>query len=117
MITKILSHFCLLITVLLITGLVEAQQPAKVPRIGFFSTAALSSLSPRLDAFPQGLRGVGYIENKNISIEYRSAEGKVDRLADLAAELVRSNVACIVTAGEKSDPAPKEATNTYTLTP
>src|SRR5262245_19332318 len=90
---------------------VQAQQPAKIPQIGFVSTAALSSLSPRLDAFHQGLRELGYIENKNISIEYRSAEGKVGRLADLAAELVRSNVACIVTAGENPTRAAKQATN------
>src|SRR5215831_4963137 len=88
--------------VLMVTGAAaEAQQPAgTAPRIGFLSTAALSSLSPRLDAFHQGLRELGYIEGKNVSIEYRSAEGKLDRLPDLAAELVRFNVACIVTAGE-----------------
>ena len=74
----------------LATTSVKAHPQEKVPRIGFLSTAALSSLSSRLDAFRQGLRELGYIENKNISIEYRSAEGKVDRLADLAAELVRS---------------------------
>lgn len=97
--------------VLMVAGAAaQAQQPTKIPQIGFLSTAALSSLSPRLDAFHQGLRELGYIENKNISIEYRSAEGKVDRLADLAAELVRSNVACIVTAGENPTRAAKQAT-------
>src|SRR5205823_11070791 len=67
----------------------EAQQSAKVPRIGFLSTASLSSLSPRLEAFRQGLRELGYIEGRNIAIEYRSAEGNVDRLPDLAVELAR----------------------------
>src|SRR5262245_64568398 len=77
----------------------EAQPQGRTAlRIGFLSTAALSSLSPRLEAFRQGLRELGYVEGKNIAIEYRSAEGKVDRLADLAAELVRYSVACIVTA-------------------
>ena len=99
----------------LATTSVKAHPQEKVPRIGFLSTAALSSLSSRLDAFRQGLRELGYIENKNISIEYRSAEGKVDRLADLAAELVRSNVACIVTAGENPTRAAKQATSTIPI--
>ena len=90
----------------------RAQQQ-KVPRIGFLSTAALSSMSmsPRLDAFRQGLRDIGYVEEKNIAIEYRSAEGKLDRLPDLAAELVRLKVDCIVTAGENPTWAVKQATN------
>ena len=60
----------------------------KVPRIGFLSTAALSSLSPRLEAFRRGLQEFGYVEGKNIAIEYRSAEGNINRLPELAAELV-----------------------------
>src|SRR5262245_65988607 len=90
--------FWSLATFLLATASPTLSQPTKIPQIGFLSTAALSSLSPRLDAFHQGLRELGIIENKNISIEYRSAEGKVDRLADLGASLVRYSVACIVTA-------------------
>jgi putative ABC transport system substrate-binding protein len=66
----------------------EAQQQEKVPRIGFLSTAALSSLSSRLEAFRQGLRELGYVEGKNITIDYRSAEGNVDGLPEFAAELV-----------------------------
>jgi len=93
----------------------SAQQPLKIPQIGFLSTAALSSITPRLDAFRQGLRELGYIEGKNISIEYRSGEGKVDRLADLAAELVRFNVACIITAGENPTRAAKQATSTIPI--
>src|SRR5262244_339331 len=70
----------------------EAQpQGRTAPRIGFLSTAALSSLSPRLDAFQQGLRELGYVEGKNIVIEYRSAEGNINRLPELATELVRSS--------------------------
>jgi putative ABC transport system substrate-binding protein len=107
--------FVLCITLLVLSSPVQAQQATKVPRIGFLSTAALSSLSPRLDAFRHGLRELGYIEDKNISIEYRSAEGKVDRLADLAAELVRFNVACIITAGENPTRAAKQATNTIPI--
>jgi putative ABC transport system substrate-binding protein len=62
-----------------------AQQPTKIPRIGFLSTASLFALSARLDAFRQGLRELGYVEGKKIVIEYRSAEGKVARLPELAA--------------------------------
>src|SRR4029453_19335901 len=112
--TKTILVWLLAIFFLPITS-VKAHPQEKISHIGFLSTAALSSLSPRLDAFHQGLRELGYIENKNISIENRSAEGKVDRLADLAAELVRSNVACIVTAGENPTRAAKQATNTIPI--
>ena len=77
---------------------VEAQQPEKAPRIGYLSSATRrSSLSD--DAFRQGLRDLGYIEGKNIVIEYRYADGKNDRLAKLAAELVQQKVDVIVTSG------------------
>ena len=77
---------------------VEAQQPEKAPRIGYLSSAIRrSSLSD--DAFRQGLRDLGYIEGKNIVIEYRYADGKNDRLAKLAAELVQQKVDVIVTSG------------------
>src|SRR5262245_4589392 len=104
----------LMTTVLLTTALpAEAQQPTgTAPRIGFLSTAALSSLSPRLDAFHQGLRELGYVEGKNIVIEYRSAEGDVNRLKELAEELVHLKVSCIVTAGDNPTRAAKQATST-----
>ena len=77
---------------------VEAQQPEKAPRIGYLSSATRrSSLSD--DAFRQGLRDLGYVEGKNIIIEYRYADGKADRLAKLAAELVQQKVDVIVTSG------------------
>jgi putative ABC transport system substrate-binding protein len=71
--------------------LAEAQQPTKIPRIGFLAGNSLSSssLAARVEAFWQGLRELGYVEWKNIVIEWRSAEGKNDRLPALAAELVR----------------------------
>ena len=71
----------------------EAQQPAKVPAIGFLSTG---SPWPNFEAFRLGLRDLGYIEEKNITIESRFAEEKFDRLSDLAAELVRLNVDILV---------------------
>jgi putative tryptophan/tyrosine transport system substrate-binding protein len=58
-----------------------AQQPKKVPRIGFLGTSSASALAARIEAFRQGLRELGYLEGKNIVTEWRSAEGKLDRLA------------------------------------
>ena len=93
----------------------KAQPQEKVPRVGFLSTASLSSLSPRLDAFRQGLRDLGYIEGKNIAIEYRSAEGNTDRLPGLAVELVGLKVDCIVTAGSSPTRAARKATGTIPI--
>ena len=77
----------------------RAQQPTKVTPIGYLQTPSLSAISPRFEAFRQGLRELGYVEGKNIVIEWRSADGKPDRLPALAAELVRLKVAVIVTSG------------------
>ena len=77
----------------------DAQQPARIPRIGILIPASASFLSARVEAFRQRLRERGYVEGKNIFIEYRYAEGKVERLPDLAAELVRLKVDVIVTIG------------------
>src|SRR5262249_51383272 len=93
----------------------EAQQPKKVPRIGYLSGASLSAIRQRIEAFRQGLRQLGYVEGKNIVIEYRWAEGKPDRLPDLAAELVRLKVDIIVSAGPAVTPYFKEATKTIPI--
>ena len=77
----------------------EAQQPKKVPRIGYLSSADPASESARSEAIRLALRERGYIEGQNIAIEYRYAEGKLDRLPELAAELVRLKVDIIVVAG------------------
>ena len=77
----------------------EAQQPTKIPRIGYLTTATHSAIADRIEAFRQGLRELGYVEGKNIVIEWRYGEGKLDRLPALAAELVRLKVDVIVTAG------------------
>ena len=93
----------LLATTLLTTACsVQAQQSAKVPRIGVLVTNSRSVIAARVDAFLQGLRELGYVEGKNIVIEWRSAEGKLDRLPALAAELVRLKVDVIVTGGAKT---------------
>ena len=102
--------------VLVVTGAVaEAQQPTKVPRIGFLAAVSPSALSARIEAFRQGLRELGYVERKNIVVEYRYAEGKLDRVRELAAELVRLKVDVIVTAGATSTRPAKEATVTIPI--
>ncbi len=108
---------CLLPTVLLLTAsLVEAQQPTKVPRIGFLSGGSPTTTSPaRYEAFRQRLRELGYVEGKNIVIEHLWAEGKLDRFPALAAELVRLKVDVIVTWGSTATRAAKEATNTIPI--
>ena len=83
-------------------AVVEAQQTKRVPRIGYLSSNSLGAMSTRTEAFRQGLRELGYVEGKNIVIEYRYAEGKIDRLPDLAAELVRLNVDVLVSGGGNS---------------
>jgi putative ABC transport system substrate-binding protein len=93
----------------------EAQQPTKIPRIGFQSAAFPSANAARIEAFRQGLRELGYVEGKNIVIEYRYAEGKLDRLSELAAELVRLKVDVIVTAAPSSTRAAKKATSTIPI--
>ena len=93
----------------------EAQQPTKIPRIGYLLGASLSASSTRTEAFRQGLRDFGYVEGNNIIIEWRSAEGKFDRLPALAAELVRLKVDVIVTAGPIPTRAAKEVTSTIPI--
>ena len=93
----------------------EARQPGKAARIGFLTTASASSSSANLEVFRQVLREFGYIEGKNIIIEYRWGEGKLDRLPELAAELVSLGVDIIVTVGTPPVLAAKQATNTIPI--
>ncbi len=105
-----------LCTTLLAPGIrAEAQQPAKVPRIGFELDTPASALMARTEAFRQGLRELGYEEGKNIVIEWRFAEGKFDRLPELAAELVRLKVDVIVSPGPTLTRVVKEATSTIPI--
>ncbi len=99
---------------LTVVVMVEAQQPAKIPRIGFLA-ATPSGSSDRTDTFRQGLRELGYVEGKNIIIEYRRAEGQFERLPELAAELVHLKVEVIVAAGAASTRRAKEATATIPI--
>ena len=100
--------FCAMLLALCVSA--AAQQPTKIPRIGYLTAAVLSANQVRIESFRQGLRELGYVEGKNIVIEYRSAEGKRDRLPALAAELVRIKVDIIVTTGPTSTRPAKEAT-------
>jgi putative tryptophan/tyrosine transport system substrate-binding protein len=106
----------LLTTILLTTSsLVTAQQPKKVARIGFLSSSFPAALSARVEAFRQGLRDLGYIEGKNIVIEYRYAEGKLDRLPDLAAELVHLKMNIILTGATDGVQAAQKASKTIPI--
>src|SRR6059058_4299757 len=82
----------ILVTFSMCAAVAQAQQPKKVPRIGFLETTPSSVNSARHNAFRQGLHELGYVEGKSIVIEWRYADGKVDRLSELAAELVRLKV-------------------------
>src|SRR5215813_2232290 len=93
----------------------RAQQPGKVPRIGFLGMASPSTFAPRLEGIRLGLRDFGYIEGTNITIEYRWAQGHYERLPELAAELVRSNVDLILTHGTPGSLAAKRATTTIPI--
>jgi putative ABC transport system substrate-binding protein len=94
---------------------IEAQQPKKVPRIEYLTAAYLAAIAARIEAFRQGLRELGYVEGKNIIIEWRAADGKPDRLPALAAELVRLKVDIIVSAGPTVTRPAKEATTTIPI--
>ena len=93
----------------------EAQQPKKVPRIGYLSGTSPSVNSARIEAFRQGLRELGYVEGKNIIIEWRYAEGKLDRLPALAAELVGLKVDVIVSSAPPPTRSAKQATVTIPI--
>src|SRR5262244_4668169 len=103
------------LTVLLLT-VAQAQQPGKIPRIGYLSNADPATDSARAGGLRLALRELGYIEGQNIAIEYRFAEGKVDRAPELAAELVRLKVDIIVVAsGDQWIRAAKNATGTIPI--
>src|SRR3990172_9513146 len=94
----------------------DAQQPAKVHRIGFLSFVSLTpSVSHIIEAFRQGLRDLGYVEGQNLIIEWRWAEGSVDRLHGLAAELVRQKVDLIVAGAQPVPQAAQKATRTIPI--
>ena len=93
----------------------QSQQSTKIPRIGYLTGATSEGQAARVEAFRQGLRELGYVEGKNIVIEYRYAELKLERIPALAAELVRLKVDVIVTGAGGLTRAAKEATNTIPI--
>ena len=105
--------YALPVLILATIHLAEAQQPTRMHRVCFLSSRA--GIEVRDEAFRQGLRELGYIEGKNIVVEWRFAEGKLDRLPALAAELVRLKVDIIITGGPPATRAAKEATSTIPI--
>jgi putative ABC transport system substrate-binding protein len=107
---------CLPLTVFLLTvSSADAQQTGKVPRIGYLEPGTASGNAVLLDGFRQELSKLGWIEGKNITIEYRFTEQKLERLPELAAELVRLKVDLIVVTGNPTALAAKNATSTIPI--
>jgi putative tryptophan/tyrosine transport system substrate-binding protein len=96
-------------------GMAHAQQTGKIARIGFLDSSNASGMEVLVEAFRQELRKLGWIEGKNITIEYRFAQGKIERLPELAAELVHLKVDLIVVAGGPVPLAAKKATTTIPI--
>lgn len=103
------------VLLLAVAVIAEAQQSTKIPRIGYLNAAALSVTAARTEAFRQGLHVLGYVEGKNIVIEWRSGEGNEDRLPALAVELVHLKVDVIVTSGPVPTRSAAEATATIPI--
>ena len=89
----------IVITLAICGAAAQAQQAGKIPRIGYLSPVSASRDSTRREAFRQGLQELGYIEGQKVTIEYRFAEGRLNRFAELATELVRLKVDVIIAAG------------------
>jgi len=108
---------CLSVCALLVAPsfAVEAQQPTKIPRIGYLSPGDANGSSASVEPFQQGMRELGYIEGKNILVEYRYAEGKLDRIPSLVAELVQLKPEVIVVISLLSIRAAKQATKTIPI--
>jgi putative ABC transport system substrate-binding protein len=101
---------------LTLVHLVEAQQPAKVPQIGYVAANEDPNIpGPNVEAFRQGLRDLGYTEGKNIFVEYRYAEGELDRVPSLVAELVQLKVDVLVSGNFATIRAAKQATKTIPI--
>ena len=114
--SRVRQTFVYLSAALLLTSsAVEAQQPGKIPHIGFQSDSPFASIARRVEGFRQGLRELGYIEGKNIIIEWRSSEGKFERRPEIAAELARLNLDLIVSGGPTVTRALREITTTIPI--
>jgi ABC-type uncharacterized transport system substrate-binding protein len=103
------------LVVAVLLAVVVIAQPKEIPRIGWLGAGSSPGQLNRTEAFRRGLRELGYVEGKNIIVEYRHAEGKYDRLPMLVAELVRLKVVVIVTGGGPATRAAKQATSTIPI--
>jgi len=105
---------CLLLTILLLTSFrAEAQQPTKIPRIGYVATSGdVNNPGSIVEAFRQGLRDLGYVEGKNITVEYRYPGTEPERLPSFVSELIRLKVDALITSSTAVIRAAKEATKT-----
>ncbi len=112
---KLVRNVSLVLTFAMCGAAVEAQQPGKMVRIGFLDNSTASGMAVLVDAFRQEMGKLGWIEGKNIAIEYRFAEQKDERLPELAADLVRLKVDLIVASGTPSSLAAKSATTTIPI--
>ena len=113
---KLVGIFALAVAFAICGAVAQAQQAKKTSRIGYLSAGDPSNESARAEAIRLALRELGYIEGQNLAIEYRYAEGKVDRLPELAAELVRLKMDIIVAAGGTAViRAAKNATSTIPI--
>ena len=107
-----LRSFALNVMLIAVGFPAEAQQTGKVSRIGFLDDSTASNIAVRLETFRQELSKLGWIEGKNVAIEYRFAEGKLERLPELTADLVRLKVDLILAQGTPGALATKNATTT-----
>jgi putative ABC transport system substrate-binding protein len=108
---------CILVTFLLLThSVTQVQQPTKIPRIGFLPSAGdASNPGTQITAFQQGLRDLGYIDGKNILIEYRYGEGQAERIPSFVAELVQLKVDVLVVGSPGAVQEAKKATKTIPI--
>ena len=108
------SSILVLVMLLFVVGIAEAQQPTKISKIGWLGIGTVNSNS-RFEEFRRALRDLGYVEGKNIIFEYRSADNKLDRLPPLAEELIRLKVDLLLTRGTPEAVALKNATKTIPI--
>jgi putative ABC transport system substrate-binding protein len=113
--TTIVLLVTLALAILVVPLTAEAQQPKNVPRIGLLITNSRAAESTSIEAFHRGLQELGYVEGQNIMLEYRYADGNLEQLPPFAAELVRLNVAVIVTSGSPPTRAAQHATQTIPI--
>jgi putative ABC transport system substrate-binding protein len=112
---KWLGLFAIILTSAFGGAAAEAQQPATIPRVVYLSVDIASSMAPRVDSFRRGLRDLGYVEGKNIVVESRFSDGKVDRLSALVTEILQLRVDVIVSAGPSVTRPVKAATSTIPI--